>query len=97
MNLKKLKIKFPKCSDEIIEFSKENNLYGEKCIIDFLKYKGFSFNLTWINNLKEYEKSLIKNSRCCGMCDGVNDLCVSDTVCYKHNIIGCEECYGKRN
>lgn len=35
-------------------------------------------------------------SRCCGRCDGVNDICVSDMICEAHNVTGCEDCYGKR-
>lgn len=35
----------------------------------------------------------IKNSRCCGRCDGVNDLCVSDTRCIPHQTLGCEKCW----
>ena len=36
-------------------------------------------------------------SRCCGRCDGVNDLCVADMVCDEHDKMGCEICYGKRD
>jgi len=36
-----------------------------------------------------------KNSRCCGRCDGVHDICVGDTVCDTHNEMGCEICFGK--
>lgn len=36
-------------------------------------------------------------SRCCGLCDGVNDICVADTVCETHNELGCEICFGKRH
>jgi len=32
-------------------------------------------------------------SRCCGRCDGVNDLCVSDMACNEHNKQGCEVCW----
>lgn len=42
-----------------------------------------------MNNIEEV-------SRCCGRCDGVNDLCVADMMCYDHKILGCEICYGKR-
>jgi len=35
-------------------------------------------------------------SRCCGMCDGENDICVADMVCEPHKKIGCEICYGER-
>ena len=55
MNIKNLKIKFPKCSNEIIEFSLLHNLEGEVCIREFLKSKGYENGLTWINYLKEYE------------------------------------------
>lgn len=36
-------------------------------------------------------------SRCCGRCDGVNDLCVADMVCEEHDEQGCEICYGARD
>lgn len=38
-----------------------------------------------------------KRSRCCGRCDGVNDLCVADTVCDAHEVLGCEVCFGLRD
>lgn len=34
--------------------------------------------------------------RCCGRCDGVDDICVADMVCEKHSETGCEICYGPR-
>lgn len=37
-----------------------------------------------------------KKSRCCGRCDGVNDVCVADTKCDPHGIYGCEVCFGER-
>jgi hypothetical protein len=37
-----------------------------------------------------------KKSRCCGRCNGVDDLCYTDMTCDKHQQNGCEECYGKR-
>jgi hypothetical protein len=37
-----------------------------------------------------------KKSRCCGRCNGVDDLCYTDVTCDKHQQNGCEECYGKR-
>lgn len=39
-------------------------------------------------------KKILK-SRCCGRCDGINDLCVSDMTCDDHNERGCEICYGE--
>ena len=50
----------------------------------------------------EYEKERLKEllssrkSRCCGRCDGVNDICVGDMVCEEHGTMGCEICYGER-
>ena len=37
-----------------------------------------------------------KVSRCCGRCNGVDDLCYSDMTCDNHKELGCEICYGKR-
>ena len=38
-----------------------------------------------------------EKSRCCGRCDGVNDICVADIICDKHNDTGCSICFGERN
>lgn len=35
-------------------------------------------------------------SRCCGRCDGINDICFADMICDIHNVTGCELCYGPR-
>lgn len=32
-------------------------------------------------------------SRCCGRCDGHNDICVSDQVCDSHDKEGCTVCW----
>lgn len=37
-----------------------------------------------------------KKSRCCGMCNGIDDICVTDMVCDDHEIEGCEVCFGER-
>jgi hypothetical protein len=37
-----------------------------------------------------------KVSRCCGRCNGVDDLCFTDMCCDDHQEYGCEICYGKR-
>lgn len=42
------------------------------------------------------ENKQTKKSRCCGRCDGVNDLCHADRICGKHNDMGCEICFGER-
>lgn len=34
--------------------------------------------------------------RCCGRCNGVDDICYSDITCNSHKALGCEKCYGKR-
>jgi hypothetical protein len=36
-------------------------------------------------------------NRCCGRCDGENDVCVADTVCDIHSTMGCEICFGPRS
>ena len=45
---------------------------------------------------EEVNKELQPKSRCCGRCDGINDICVGDQYCIDHEILGCEECFGKR-
>lgn len=37
-----------------------------------------------------------ETSRCCGRCNGVDDLCYVDMCCDNHKKYGCEICYGKR-
>lgn len=39
----------------------------------------------------------LKKSRCCGRCDGVNDICVGDMTCEAHSEMGCEICYGSKD
>ncbi len=52
--------------------------------------------LEWFVNNPSCEKVDIKEkSRCCGRCDGVNDLCYTDQYCDNHHQCGCEICYGK--
>lgn len=33
--------------------------------------------------------------RCCGRCNGIDDLCFTDMTCDNHKERGCEICYGK--
>lgn len=40
-------------------------------------------------------EALKGKKRCCGRCDGVNDICVSDMICEEHSTQGCEICYGR--
>ena len=48
-------------------------------------------------SIQRVSKSLPeRKGRCCGRCDGVHDLCFSDMTCDVHNVLGCEDCYGKR-
>ena len=35
------------------------------------------------------------DNRCCGRCDGVNDLCYTDLTCVTHKHQGCEICFGE--
>lgn len=34
-------------------------------------------------------------SRCCGRCNGIDDICVTDMICDDHNIQGCLICWPK--
>lgn len=53
-----------------------------------------------INNIHliptEQPSEVEEISRCCGRCNGVDDLCYTDMCCDDHHIYGCEVCYGKR-
>ncbi len=48
-----------------------------------------------LNSPKTAEQQLNeqKKSRCCGRCDGINDICVSDMICKVHEEIGCRICW----
>lgn len=98
MNWKKLKEKFPKSYKEIREFYLNQKNKDSRFVIDsFLITKGYKSGFTFIHNLKDYENKQEENnkvSRCCGRCDGVNDVCVTDIICEKHNDTGCEICFG---
>jgi hypothetical protein len=53
--------------------------------------------LEWfIKNPKCGAVVIIEKSRCCGRCNGVDDLCYTDMCCDDHHVYGCETCYGKR-
>ena len=69
-----------------------------KKINDFIKSckeRANSFNETahW---MKYHNEQTQPKSRCCGRCDGVNDICVADMICDDHTTRGCETCYGPR-
>jgi hypothetical protein len=53
--------------------------------------------LEWFVNHPSCEfVEIEEKSRCCGRCDGVDDLCYADMTCDDHNTRGCEICYGLR-
>jgi len=53
--------------------------------------------LEWfVKNPSCEEVEFKKKSRCCGRCNGVDDLCYTDMCCDDHHEYGCEECYGRR-
>jgi hypothetical protein len=54
--------------------------------------------LKWFVKNPSCEKfEVISMPRCCGRCDGVDDLCFTDMCCNDHQEYGCEICYGKRS
>ena len=70
----------------------DKDKYCEKLINGFLTERESEQLLTG-----GVSKSLSERKvRCCGRCDGMHDLCFSDMTCDVHNVLGCEECYGKR-
>ena len=53
--------------------------------------------LKWYIKNQNCEKiETVEKSRCCGRCNGVDDLCFTDMTCALHQGRGCETCYGKR-
>jgi len=53
--------------------------------------------LTWfVENPKCESVEVNEKSRCCGRCNGIDDLCYVDMCCDDHHVYGCETCYGKR-
>ena len=53
--------------------------------------------LKWYIKNQNCEKiETVEKSRCCGRCNGVDDLCFTDMTCTLHQGRGCETCYGKR-
>lgn len=41
----------------------------------------------------ETTKEQLKKSRCCGRCNGIDDICVADDVCGVHQVTGCRICW----
>lgn len=39
------------------------------------------------------QEQIQKKSRCCGRCDGVNELCYVDMICEEHSERGCRVCW----
>jgi hypothetical protein len=76
-------VKNPSC--EYVEVKKESEFYRSGPL-DLLGHNIITYKI----NIPE------KITRCCGRCNGVDDLCYSDMTCDNHKERGCEICYGKR-
>jgi hypothetical protein len=76
-------VKNPSC--EMVEVKKESQFYRSGPL-DKLGYSVVSYKII----IPE------KITRCCGRCNGVDDLCYTDMCCDDHHEYGCEICYGKR-
>lgn len=90
--------------EQIAPFFKEaldmRNVWLPQRFVDIL-FKDFdaisdSFEVLSKIGTNLQDVNTIKKSRCCGRCDGVNDICVSDMICEEHKKMGCETCYEKR-
>ena len=67
------------------------------CLVDVNELFFINMNGDWVFGwFNLHHKHLTPKSRCCGRCDGVNDICVTDMVCEEHKTRGCEICYGAR-
>lgn len=71
---------FDKVLENLLRLQKEK-------LINFIKE---------VEDIKEMIAPTKRVSRCCGRCDGVHDICVGDTICEDHNIMGCEKCFDPR-
>jgi hypothetical protein len=61
---------------------------------DFERNKQEWMNIITVEQFNEWLNNPIeKKSRCCGRCDGVNDICVTDMICEEHSETGCKICY----
>ena len=76
-------VKNPSCA--VVEVKKESEFYRSGPL-DLLGYSIVTYKII----IPE------KITRCCGRCNGVDDLCYSDMTCDNHKERGCEICYGKR-
>jgi hypothetical protein len=76
-------VKNPSCEE--VEVIKESEFYRSGPL-DLLGYNIVSYKIIIPK----------KTARCCGKCNGVDDLCYTDMTCDNHSERGCEECYGKR-
>lgn len=97
----------PECGESLLTEDDYINALASLKVINFIN-KWFSWLTFFIPKSAEKAKMTIKthkgihtkvekitSERCCGRCDGVNDLCVADQFCDKHNVEGCEDCFGK--
>jgi len=64
-----------------------------------LGYSSWEFYFEWLWFQLEFHiesEQEVKQNRCCGRCDGIDDICVADMKCEEHDTYGCEICYGPR-
>lgn len=70
-------------------------IFGRLLILTFR----FNIGIEWLSkedSIRFTWKGKEKSNRCCGRCNGIDDICVTDTTCEPHRILGCEICFGKR-
>lgn len=91
---------------EVLSFEELNNVsifqgddFMHQCWINQEQYAtGLTVMGALVYGIRAFKEQMETKaeSRCCGRCDGINDMCVSDMTCGLHGALGCEICYGPR-
>ncbi len=87
-----LKEEIPNIPLEQILFIMDNQRKVTDAITNWYGYD----RLLTVLEFEQRKNKEVKKSRCCGRCDGVHDICITDRVCDTHLEEGCEICYGER-
>lgn len=91
---------------EVIHFIEDKNLpYHLGNTVKYIARSGKKDEAKTIEDLKKAQwylnryidlleaKQRPPKSRCCDMCNGVDDICYADMTCEEHNETGCRGCW----